>query len=138
MSLNECCTIITDYNIKTSGFYGIDQTEISYLNSEIKGERNIPSLESDHVEDKDLLPYMQNNFNEITSPIRIKRGDEKNHALLSKPLLFLIFTLKKNCYWYPKTKRIDQMLYHFMKTPRGLLFLDIHLNINKFQILCLM
>lgn len=118
MSLNECCTIIKDYNLKTSGFYRIDWNVIRHLNSEIMNGNRISGLESVDVDDKNLLPYMQNFFNEGLPKVRIKREDIKNHIILSKPPVPNFHSQKKLLLAY-KDEEDRSNIISFYKNSEG-------------------
>jgi hypothetical protein len=120
--LNEFCTIFKEYILESHGIDILtDRQEIEYLNSDIMGEHRILGLDSVEVKDKNLLSYLQNNFNEIISIVRIKRGDNKNKILLSKPSLHYFSDLRKLLLVYKDKESIPNII-SFYKNTEGSLF----------------
>jgi hypothetical protein len=84
-SLNECCTIVKNYVIKTSPplYIPNDIDTVSYLLNEITGKQPIRSIESVNADEKNLLSVIENYISKSHMIVRIKRGNGKNNILMT-------------------------------------------------------
>src|SRR6476620_1320973 len=84
-SLNDCCTIIKNFVLKTSPplYMPNDIDTVSYLFSEIMDKRPILGIESVNTEDQNLLSFIEDFFFERHTIVRIKRNGKNNILLTS-------------------------------------------------------
>ena len=123
MSLNEFCTIVKDYILKSHGINNlIAWQETRYYNPDIFRGHSIPDLESVNINDKNLLSYIQNFFTERIPTIRIKRDDNKNNILLSKPTIPKPFSQDKLLLLYKDKENNPNIIFIYKNTKGSSLF----------------